>query len=145
MGFQHSRPDQLGQYTVGPHEDEVYRHPYYQPSESKLEGHGFRRAYDYYSLGLVLLEIGLWKPLWVIKRAHEGLSAEALRQKIVKKYVAQLETFVGEPYQTAVMACLDGTFDDLDEATAESNVSLSRLFAKRVVQPLENCAGANTT
>ena len=143
-GFQNNRPDELGQYSVGPNEEGLYRHPSYQPNNSEPEGRGFRRAYDYYGLGLVLLEIGLWKPLWMIRRAHKDLSAELLRQKITKKYVTQLEAFVGEVYQNAVMACLDGSFDDLDMTTGEPDVDLSRTFAERVVQPLENCAGGKT-
>ncbi|KAF2648100.1 kinase-like protein [Lophiostoma macrostomum CBS 122681] len=61
IGFDHSRKDQPNEYTEGPwdvEQREKYQHPVYRKGE-----HRFCPTFDYFSLGLVLLEIGLWKDL----------------------------------------------------------------------------------
>ncbi|MCJ1234523.1 hypothetical protein MMC14_002484 [Varicellaria rhodocarpa] len=61
LGFLYSRHNGLGAFTEGPAEDAAhqnYQHPEYR--KTKLR---YRAEYDYYSLGFVLLEIGLWKSL----------------------------------------------------------------------------------
>jgi hypothetical protein len=59
-GFEYARPDQYGlTATAPPREFEwsVYCHPDYLGREHK----GFRKSYDMYSLGIILLEIAHWK------------------------------------------------------------------------------------
>ena len=61
VGYLHSRSKAVDAFTEGPTEDthhRDYQHPEYRARRSR-----FRTEYDYYSLGLILLEIGLWKPL----------------------------------------------------------------------------------
>ena len=56
IGFHHSRKDDPGAYTDGPELPDAqkeYQHPNYRQGSGR-----FRKGYDYYSLGLVLLEIG---------------------------------------------------------------------------------------
>ncbi|MCJ1458796.1 hypothetical protein MMC28_009170 [Mycoblastus sanguinarius] len=60
IGFNHSRQNTPKALTQGPSTDPqqiYYQHPNY------TQGISFSPLFDYYSLGLVLLEIGLWKPL----------------------------------------------------------------------------------
>jgi hypothetical protein len=62
VGFNYSRPDQPNQFSEPaalPLELQRYRHPEYKNRPMQY----FHRAFDYYSLGIVLLEIGLWYPL----------------------------------------------------------------------------------
>ncbi|KAM7207477.1 Prion-inhibition and propagation domain containing protein, partial [Naviculisporaceae sp. PSN 640] len=75
-GFEFSRPE--GSDTTSREEDlawDLYRWPGIQ-REAPLERNS-RKTYDLYSLGLVLLEIAHWEPLWKIL----GLSARTSHQK----------------------------------------------------------------
>lgn len=60
VGFEYSRPDTKDSW---PYDDDpefdIYRHPIYLG----IRQLGFRKAYDVYSLGLVLMEIAKWRPL----------------------------------------------------------------------------------
>ena len=61
VGFNHSRPDEPCAFTEGPGQGsglQDYQHPHYQQNRSR-----YRPGFDYYSLGIVLLEIGLWASL----------------------------------------------------------------------------------
>ena len=59
VGFYYSRKNDPGEYTESPellNAQKEYQHPDYRQGPSR-----FRKGYDYYSLGLVLLQIGTWK------------------------------------------------------------------------------------
>lgn len=60
IGFDHSRKDGDGEYSQGPRlqGSKEYLHPHY-----RQEITCYKRSYDYYALGLVLLEIGTWTSL----------------------------------------------------------------------------------
>jgi hypothetical protein len=65
-GFEYSRPDRTDAHTThlppwGP--NEVYVHPDYQGGSANGP---FKRSYDIYSLGIVLLEIAYWQPISAI-------------------------------------------------------------------------------
>ena len=63
IGFNHSRPNTKVAFTVGPLDnpgEEDYQHPQYAIYGLKKR---FQPGYDYYSVGLVLLEMGLWASL----------------------------------------------------------------------------------
>lgn len=60
-GLEYARPDEIGRTSTGPPEDRewaVYCHPGYLGDYRKR---GFRKTYDIYSLGIVLIEIAFWK------------------------------------------------------------------------------------
>jgi hypothetical protein len=65
-GFDYSRTVQSGT-TPGPDIDDVeramYTHPNYLGGKRKL---GFKKTYDMYSLGILLVEIAFWRPINVI-------------------------------------------------------------------------------
>ena len=63
-GFEFSRPDQVSaiSFDVQSSLMDIYRHPSLRgPFQPGKERPRYQRAYDVYSLGLVLLEIGLWQ------------------------------------------------------------------------------------
>ena len=63
------------------------------------------KSYDVYSLGLVLLEIGLWKVLEKYHRPH--YSAERWRDRIVLPVlVPELGNKTGRRYRDVVERCL---------------------------------------
>ncbi|KIW64871.1 hypothetical protein PV04_07175 [Phialophora macrospora] len=69
-GFELSRPDSAVGMSEGPEANaarDLYRHPRAQSANwfPRLDSDSavYRKSYDLYSLGLVLLEIALWRPL----------------------------------------------------------------------------------
>lgn len=65
-GFEISRPDQDGELSIdiGGGDFGIYKHPELRDASNELQGRpDFERKHDIYSLGLLLLEIGVWQPL----------------------------------------------------------------------------------
>lgn len=94
----------------------MYRHP--DDKKSMEDEAGW--AYDLYSLGLVLLEIGLWTPisrLWKMKYTNS-----MFKQRIENVYLQKLGPKCGSAYLHVVQLCLDAPnfhlstqpFDDLN-------------------------------
>jgi hypothetical protein len=67
VGFRDSRPDGDIWTSLGPQANPMlndYAHPTYRKPSVDTDGQiWFRRVYDYYSLGTMLLEIGVWRSL----------------------------------------------------------------------------------
>ncbi|KAI0376134.1 hypothetical protein F5Y04DRAFT_293172 [Hypomontagnella monticulosa] len=65
-GFDLSRPaenvDMTEPITIDPWSD-IYRHPHAQFGEAKAT---YRKSYDIYSFGVILIEIAMWQPIEVI-------------------------------------------------------------------------------
>lgn len=102
VGFDASRPDldtALSVVSKNPSIADLHRHP------SSLRGLPHCKAFDIYSLGLVLLEIGLWKVLQSYYKAH--YSAERWRDRVVLPVlVPGLGSKVGKKYKEVVEMCL---------------------------------------
>ncbi|KAI9782902.1 MAG: hypothetical protein M1839_004377 [Geoglossum umbratile] len=102
-GFDSSRPDYLDEMTVASNNDigqDLYRHP----DSLGVWRQSYRKSFDIYSLGLVLLEIGLWKPL---KSFHKPrYTPAAFRERIIQSLVPGLGYKAGALYKDVVMACL---------------------------------------
>jgi hypothetical protein len=106
-GFDASRPDldtALSLVPKHPSIGDLHRHP------ASLRGRPHCKAFDIYSLGLVLLEIGLWKVLHSYYKPH--YSAERWRDKVVVPVlVPGLAGKVGRRYKEVVEMCLDARED----------------------------------
>jgi hypothetical protein len=66
LGYSYSRPTDSSAHTEGPLDAEFcsyYYHPHYLRKTQR-----FRSQYDYYPLGIVLLEISLWRLLVQMRR-----------------------------------------------------------------------------
>jgi hypothetical protein len=117
--------------TEGPQQDvgsKDYQHPRYQDQNAKFSLH-----YDYYSLDVVLLEIGLWRPLKAITNL-QGLNAEEAWRKVGATKVPLHSHFVGEGYCSAVKACPDT--DSAGAAEARSDEPWQAYFEKKILSPL---------
>lgn len=105
LGFDSSRPEHLSEMSAAapqslPHLPDLYRHP----DSLGIWRQSYRKAYDVYSLGLVLLEIGLWttiKGYWKPK-----YSPSIFKQKILSGMVPHLGSKTGSRYRTVVERCL---------------------------------------
>jgi hypothetical protein len=132
-GFTFSRPDnprEVSEYDVDTTSN-LYRHAEYQMPKPAQR---FRRSFDLYSLGIILIEIGLWKQIRAFRKP--GLDARAFREYLIKNIVPLLGFYMGDKYKDATMACLEieklGVRGDEDR-------KLSSAFSRIVVQQLESC------
>jgi hypothetical protein len=106
LGFQFSRPNVSNAFTTGPPTQEELRdycHPDYLRDDVRC-----RAEFDYYSLGLVLLELAYWKPLETLIQQFndEDQSPENLRNWLLENPVRGLHMTVGGIYQEVVKTCL---------------------------------------
>ncbi|CAD6446648.1 dbeea0d6-1fc2-480d-83de-0d180f986e3f-CDS [Sclerotinia trifoliorum] len=107
LGFDASRPDHMGEMSIAsrnPTAADLHRHPLslHSPSCPRKQ---YCKSFDIYSLGLILLEIGLWKTLQMYHKPH--YSAERFRDKIVvQNLVPGLGSKVGRGYKEVVERCL---------------------------------------
>jgi hypothetical protein len=69
VGFNYSRPENNSKWSEGLNADELWQLDYHHPDYAQRQKL-FCMRHDYDSLGIVLLEIGLWKTL---KRCIEKL------------------------------------------------------------------------
>ncbi|OKL61725.1 hypothetical protein UA08_02449 [Talaromyces atroroseus] len=133
----YARPEQGGTEMKSDFEVEpnLYRHPERQGKPTRQ----FSRSHDIYALGVVLLEIGLWKTVSqffdkVIKDAHKTgrlPKAKDVRSAFLALAQRELPKEVGESYTSAVVACLSS------KLKTDSNMELSLDFKERVVDALE--------
>ncbi|RBR21742.1 hypothetical protein FVER53590_26561 [Fusarium verticillioides] len=105
IGLGASREDTHDSFTQG-HDEEAQLRNYQHPSY--LGGARYRAEFDCYSLGMVLLEIGLWSTLSRLGKGFKGMDDEAFRRNIIQKYVPQLEMTMGSNYMEAVRWCVEG-------------------------------------
>lgn len=103
---------------------DIYRHPDYAQGVDRVR---YQMCYDKYSIGVVLLEIGLWMPLekwkgirkiktgeWPNSRARH----EAIRRELVDLADRKLSVPMGTKYRDVVLSCLntvgDAAYDHVD-------------------------------
>lgn len=147
MGFNHSRPDNPKEYTEAAWkrsaESRLYQHPVYLKNDSR-----FCVAYNYYSLGLVLLELGLWKPLSAMlarpeseEQAFAQVEGSAdLNRYLVDRKVPLLGQRMGKRYRDAVSFCLSVELDAEQKPSGEyRQADVQTEFERRVIQPLSRC------
>ncbi|KAF2110564.1 kinase-like domain-containing protein [Lophiotrema nucula] len=130
IGFQHSRQEDT--YTEGPEISESwskYQHPKYQTGSEP-----FRKEYDYYSFGLVLLEIAGWERLSNVYSRWKGDTPLQLRERYLKICDDKILERMGPTYHAVTRGCL----------LAETQFSGKELkstidFQRDVVERLNTC------
>lgn len=130
-GFNDSRLEAAG-YTLGPEgESRHYKYPAY------IKDVTFSRAFDYYSLGIVLLEMGLSTTMArLIQRDDRLKSTQGFWQRLLESYVPQLGGEMGSLFMDAVQFCLNA----YDYGLAEEHPrELHEKFRKEVVESLALC------
>ena len=115
----------------------IYRHPGIEHGQRTL----YRPAHDIYSLGLVLLEVGLWMPInkfWKTKYTRADF-----KHRLQAIYAQKLASKCGRAYMNAVDHCLSVLdVDDRMHHRATSRDRQSRIqneYYWYVVKPLEKC------
>ncbi|KAH7066076.1 hypothetical protein BKA63DRAFT_154887 [Paraphoma chrysanthemicola] len=131
-GFAYARldnPREVSEYDVNTTSN-LYRHPSYQMPNPSTK---FERSYDIYSLGIILIEIGLWKQIRAFW--NEKKTAAAFKNDLVNRMIPLLGFYMGQRYMDAAMKCL--TVEKWDVQGDDER--LSSQFSRTVVHELESC------
>jgi hypothetical protein len=130
VGFGHSRPGGPGEFSEPaqlPSEFWRYQHPDYK----NVPNQKYRHEFDYYSLGIVLLEIGQWKPLSAIMQGRMDLnkmSSHQFAEEILKHRCPELDSFVGEVYQQVVIDLMQPFQEDRIHLDQNELISVEKRF-----------------
>ena len=120
-------------------ENDLYRHPEVSCHFGQ-SGTKYRKCHDLYSLGIVFLEIGLWKRVHLLWKDH--YSHEGFRPKWLESYVSQLGPKMGAIYREVVRILVSMELDsDTNEQSCEQNPENgpgSEMYW-RVIRELEKC------
>ena len=158
-GFDYSRPATNDEMTEMPSDNpaaDIYRHPSVQSRNNREDAAGresYKKSFDLYSLGIMLLEIAHWKPIDEI--LHIDLdSASPMQTRHVKrillhdepKHLRWVKGYVGNTVEGVVRACLSapeafGMDGDADEKREVVAAMLQREFGEKVVGRLAGMKG----
>ncbi|KAI0182215.1 hypothetical protein EV127DRAFT_73258 [Xylaria flabelliformis] len=133
-GFEFARPDfdpSIGR-TLDDDASNIYRHPSRQGPSRR----GHRKIHDMYSLGVVMLEIGLWQTAWdmIELESRSPIKPPAVQKIFQIASSNRLPHYIGESYASAVDACLLSSLGvDIDD---ERGSRLARAFEHQVIDKL---------
>ncbi|OAL43597.1 hypothetical protein IQ07DRAFT_605680 [Pyrenochaeta sp. DS3sAY3a] len=164
-GFDYSRPAASDDLTERPHDNpsaDIYRHPSVQHRGNRDDpapdgSHGgrssYKKSFDLYALGIVLLEIAYWKPIDAVldidllkaKPKHTW----AVRQRLLDeepKVLRYVKAHLGTTVEGVIRACLVGPeafgLDaECDERREVVAAGLQRGFGEKVVGRLGEMRG----
>ena len=106
----------------------IYRHPDHNIHASEVVP-----AYDIYSLGLLLLEIGLWIPLQKLWKPK--YDRDIFRERVQRIYASKLAPKCGSKYMRVVQKCLQAP----DELQYKNNYEDAGAFLLQVAKDLQQC------
>lgn len=149
VGLDHSRRGGNGEYSLGPINStnpgsntefvkacREYLHPDYRLGSATSGGLSpFIMAYDYYALGLLLLEIGTWTSLSNIYESPrlQNHSPRLLQQEYIRYCDEHLGKAMGPIFQSITKRCLKYDAVDTDPVSAQL------VFQAEVVDQLNRC------
>ncbi|KAF2019558.1 hypothetical protein BU24DRAFT_448029 [Aaosphaeria arxii CBS 175.79] len=154
-GFDYSRPALSDDMTEKPPEsarEDIYRHPAVQGSGNRegVGGRSYRKSFDLYALGVILLEIAYWKPIDQILgienlRAAKPSVTYKARARLLDEsegYLRWVNSHLGGRVVEVVRACLEGPqafglVEGDDEKLEEVGARLQRGFYEKVVRVLQ--------
>ena len=135
--------DQCAEDTPTTQPETLISNIYRPPGIERGQRSKYRPAHDIYSLGLVLLEIGLWMPLnklWKTKYARADFKA-----RLQAIYAKKLAAKCGTPYMSAVEYCLQAvdeghaTQASMQTAPRDHQSKVHNDYYWSVLKPLERC------
>ncbi|KAK4117606.1 kinase-like protein [Canariomyces notabilis] len=121
----------------------AYWHPDYAGADAAdmQTASGYLAEYDYYGLGLVLLEIGIWCPLWRMVNINTTERGE-IRAQLRSLWVPLLASAVGNKYAQAVDACLSGKLSECQSGKVTDKEKVDLAFEQLVLRPLGTLVGS---
>lgn len=144
VGFDGSRLSRAETEGLSPclrWQNRVYIDPEYQ-GEFRQTHERFRKIFDLYSLGVILLEIGLMRcfKASAYRRNQDGewnsLSSAALKEKFIE-CAKDLSGVLGSLYANLVLACLTGGFGIKPEREDPDEARLLEAFRSEVCEKLD--------
>lgn len=159
MGFDFVRKEDEASSRTGDNdwEKNIYRHPERQGVHPEVD---FNMLHDIYSLGVVLLEIALWRSFVLLKVDKDGTkcnpnphackfvdrttgtlkSAYDIREVFVKKADEYIPLVLGEKFRDVVLMCLnclDGGFGNTADLLDEDGIMVGLVFIQKVLTSLQ--------
>jgi serine/threonine protein kinase len=131
-GFEYSRPDQtdaLSETSGDSASFNLYRHP----SSQGIPLESYRREFDIYSFGVLLVEIGSWRSarkLW-----DEKSAAAEFRENLIIFTKEKMAHYMGVKYRDAALKCLTGEL-------CKRSDGVLKAFLMEVVEILGRCVEA---
>lgn len=119
-GLSIARPDNDQQKSLNKELDalSIYLHPDLRTGRPE-ERPRYRTKYEFYSLGLVLLEIGGWRSIDMLPGVTSALDKVEFKKRVVDRAKKDLPFFMGKRYTDVVLYCLTCADDDVDELKSE--------------------------
>ncbi|KAJ9648633.1 hypothetical protein H2199_001488 [Coniosporium tulheliwenetii] len=146
MGYEYARHDKPGELSEKPSQNpahDVYRHPRAQGPVSD----NYKKAFDIYSLGIILVEIAQWRAIAdIIEKMGLKLKdvsskkMQEVRERISNEegldiYPQNLRFRMGDEYTKVVLCCLGTVFED-ETRTRQDSITT---FYDLVVRRLQSC------
>ena len=132
-------PEQTKETNISGFTLDYYQHPAKHADPKRR----YRHAYDVYSLGILLLEVGLWEKLKNYEDSRSGYNRNPdydeedhyeRRRWLCREYLDRLRWACGDTYADVVLSCL--MIDSSDDAVAKAS---ERELCARIVADLEGC------
>jgi hypothetical protein len=149
-GFDYARPAWREEMTEAPPanpEYDIYKHPRIQLAAGR---EAYRKAFDVYSLGIILMEIAEWKSIDVIIGIGDPKTVRAsvvlaIRNRLLNEYgfMEEIGASMGLLYRSSVWYCLGGGTrvgmqGGVDEKGDVASMKLTNEFYEKVVRRLED-------
>ncbi|KAF2232015.1 hypothetical protein EV356DRAFT_518054 [Viridothelium virens] len=134
QGFDLARPNVAP--SIGRYVDDITFNVYRHPARQGPSREGHRKVHDFYSLGVVLLELGLWQDAnaIVMPKRGERLEVSTMQEKLQAAARDRLPHYAGVSYEKAVTACLSG--QPAVEKDDRNESELAKTFKKLVIDEL---------
>ncbi|KAF5557117.1 kinase catalytic domain-containing protein [Fusarium napiforme] len=119
----------------------LYRHPDHQDHPVQQSGESadrppFSYKADLYSLGVVLVEIGLWSPIIKLLDARGTQDEDRSVREAILDMISDVRMRMGDAFADAASACLRSDFETGEVGQPES---VQEAFYLTVVRLLERC------
>ena len=143
FGFDSSRPEDTSSVATKEYRRsrQIYMHPkrWGRPTEV------FDRVHDIYALGVILLEIGCWRKASQLDKTGNHFELvndeEMVRGELLTVANEMLPHMAGESFRQAVVACLEGSFDEIS-IQEKGVLGLHKAFTSVVLDALVKGANA---
>lgn len=150
-GYDYARPDMDGETTISTTgEDDLTSQLYVHPSyQGRFAIGNYRKTFDIYSLGIILVEIVYWKHIQDVlelgAKLREG-EVKNVRARLLmseNQYMPKLKQDFGTKFGQVVHCCLEGReafgiAEEERETEPTTGTKLQRAFIAKVVEPLEH-------